>query len=105
MLYQPLIQYHTLSFLSGVPPLSKLQPMKALFKIPQSKPPTLASNQKWSKQFFEFLAAGLRKQPGKRLDSGEMLRTDWMKKVRHCRCHVISTLVTVNHGYHAGGRP
>ena len=78
------ITVHLLSLLSGTPPLSKLQPMKALFKIPQSKPPTLASNQKWSKHFYEFLAEGLRKDPRKRFDTAAMLQTEWMKKVG---CH------------------
>lgn len=50
----------------GQPPLSKMPAMKALYKIPQLKPPTLSSNHKWSKRFHDFLAKALTKNPAKR---------------------------------------
>lgn len=50
----------------GAPPLSKIPAMKALYKIPTLKPPTLAPGHKWSKKFHDFLFRALQKNPAKR---------------------------------------
>ena len=46
----------------GQPPLSKLQPMKALFQIPRNKPPTLGTSHKWSKAFHAIVERMLIKE-------------------------------------------
>jgi serine/threonine protein kinase len=48
------------------PPLSYINPMRALFQIPARDPPTLEKKQKWSPNFHDFLSKCLEKNPKKR---------------------------------------
>jgi len=50
----------------GEPPHSNVHPMRAIFMIPTSEPPTLPDPSKWSKDFNDFLKICLVKDPEKR---------------------------------------
>jgi hypothetical protein len=50
----------------GEPPHSNVHPMRAIFMIPTSEPPTLPDPTKWSKDFNDFLKICLVKDPEKR---------------------------------------
>jgi len=50
----------------GEPPHSNVHPMRAIFMIPTSEPPTLPDPSKWSKEFNDFLKICLVKDPEKR---------------------------------------
>jgi len=50
----------------GEPPHSQVHPMRAIFMIPNSDPPTLPDPSLWSKDFNEFLKVCLNKDPEKR---------------------------------------
>ncbi|EDQ90934.1 uncharacterized protein MONBRDRAFT_15767, partial [Monosiga brevicollis MX1] len=65
----------------GEPPLSKMPAMKALHKIPSNKPPTLSSNHKWTKYFYEFLVVALKKNPTKRPNAEQLKSHPWLAKV------------------------
>lgn len=55
------------------PPLSDFHPMRALYLIPSSPPPTLTTPKKWSKEFNDFLKQCLIKDPEKRPPANELL--------------------------------
>jgi len=50
----------------GEPPHSDIHPMRAIFLIPQSDPPTLPEPSKWSAEFHDFLKVCLVKNPSER---------------------------------------
>lgn len=56
------------------PPLSDFHPLRALYLIPTSPPPTLQNAKKYSKEFNDFIATCLLKDPSKRPSAKEMLR-------------------------------
>eukprot|EP00462_Mataza_sp_D1_P027982 CAMPEP_0175175220 /NCGR_PEP_ID=MMETSP0087-20121206/33079_1 /TAXON_ID=136419 /ORGANISM="Unknown Unknown, Strain D1" /LENGTH=463 /DNA_ID=CAMNT_0016466801 /DNA_START=19 /DNA_END=1410 /DNA_ORIENTATION=- len=60
----------------GEPPHSEIHPMKAIFLIPNSPPPTLPedSGKKWSADFESFLAVCLVKDQDKRPSAEELLK-------------------------------
>jgi len=49
--------------------------MRAIFKIPNSPPPTLPEPHKYTKPFHDFLAACLQKDPALRPSADQLLRT------------------------------
>ena len=57
----------------GNPPYSDLHPMRVLFLIPKNPPPTLTVPNKWSKDFNEFIAQCLTKNPEQRPDVIDLL--------------------------------
>src|SRR3990167_3491164 len=57
-----------------MPPLSYINPMRALFQIPAREPPTLEKKEKWSAEFHDFIATCLEKNPKKRLGATELLQ-------------------------------
>lgn len=58
----------------GEPPLSNIHPMRAIFMIPNSPPPTLPDPSQWSDEFNDFLRTCLQKDPEKRPDAMTLLR-------------------------------
>ena len=59
----------------GEPPHSNVHPMRAIFMIPNSDPPTLPEPTKWSNSFHEFLRVCLQKNPDQRPTAKQLLET------------------------------
>lgn len=59
----------------GEPPHANVHPMRAIFMIPNSEPPTLPEPQKWSKDFHDFVRVCLQKEPSKRPTAEQLLKT------------------------------
>lgn len=62
------------------PPMFDLHPMRALYLIPKNPPPKLKDAKVWSKDFKEWLKGALTKNPAKRPDCTELLKSSWCKK-------------------------
>eukprot|EP00039_Didymoeca_costata_P032644 m.38698 g.38698 ORF g.38698 m.38698 type:complete len:809 (-) comp9463_c0_seq1:1473-3899(-) len=61
------------------PPWHDMHPMRVLFKIPKSPPPTLTDYEKWSKPFHNFLEQCLRKEENDRPTASELLIHKFIK--------------------------
>lgn len=59
----------------GEPPHSNVHPMRAIFMIPNSPPPTLPDPHNWSSEFNDFLRVCLQKNPDSRPNASDLLRT------------------------------
>jgi len=59
----------------GEPPHSNVHPMRAIFMIPNSDPPTLPDPSKWSVDFNDFLKVCLVKNPDKRPSATQLLKS------------------------------
>lgn len=59
----------------GEPPHSNVHPMRAIFLIPTSDPPTLPNPEKWSEDFKDFMRVCLQKNPANRPTAEELLKT------------------------------
>jgi len=59
----------------GEPPHSNVHPMRAIFLIPNSDPPTLPDPSAWSADFNDFLKVCLVKNPDKRPSATELLQS------------------------------
>jgi serine/threonine protein kinase len=59
----------------GEPPHANVHPMRAIFMIPNSDPPTLPEPHKWSKDFNDFLKVCLQKDPAKRPSADQLLKS------------------------------
>ena len=57
----------------GLPPYADIHPMRAIFMIPNRPPPRLKDESKWSKEFVDFIARCLVKNPEERLSAHELL--------------------------------
>lgn len=69
------------------PPMFDLHPMRALYLIPKSKPPTLADKKKWSSDFNKWLKDALAKNPARRPDAEASQKHTWFKFVKsHAKC-------------------
>lgn len=64
----------------GEPPHSNVHPMRAIFLIPTSEPPTLPNPEKWSKDFNDFLKVCLVKNPELRPSATELFEHPFIKK-------------------------
>mmetsp|Transcript_25644 Transcript_25644/g.47841 ORF Transcript_25644/g.47841 Transcript_25644/m.47841 type:complete len:484 (-) Transcript_25644:126-1577(-) len=63
----------------GEPPHSSVHPMRAIFLIPKSPPPTLGEGD-WSPEFKDFVAKCLVKDPAARPTATELLEHPFIKK-------------------------
>ena len=57
----------------GEPPHSNVHPMRAIFMIPNSDPPTLPEPERWSADFHDFIRVSCQKNPEKRPTALELL--------------------------------
>lgn len=69
-----------LEMADGEPPLLDLPPLRALFLIATSPPPTLTEPEKWSEDFKDFLRQALSKDPKQRASAEQLLAHPFMKK-------------------------
>ncbi|KAK5650505.1 hypothetical protein RI129_001534 [Pyrocoelia pectoralis] len=63
-----------IEFAQMEPPNHEMSPMRVLLKIQKSDPPTLEQPSKWSKDFVDFIAKALIKDPQKRPTCDELLK-------------------------------
>lgn len=63
---------------NGEPPHANVHPMKVLFQIPKQSAPRLEGGN-WSKEFREFVAQCLTKDPDRRPSAKEMLKHKFIK--------------------------
>jgi serine/threonine protein kinase len=66
----------------GDPPLINTHMMRAIMLIPQSEPPTLKEETKWSPEFCAFVRACLKKDADDRLSATELLETDFIRNAK-----------------------
>lgn len=64
----------------GQPPHADVHPMRAIFLIPNSEPPTLPEPHRFSKEFNSFLAACLKKDPAQRPSAKDLLAHPFITK-------------------------
>jgi serine/threonine protein kinase len=64
----------------GKPPLSGIHPMRAIFMIPNRPPPTLTNQEKWSKEFKDFVSQCLIKEQEQRPYAKALLTHPFIKK-------------------------
>ncbi|GAB1606866.1 myosin-IIIb-like [Argonauta hians] len=65
----------------GDPPFSDQHPMRALFKIPRSPPPTFKNPQFWSKEFEDFVAKCCIKDYEKRPYTSDLFNHPFFKQI------------------------
>ncbi|KAJ3424911.1 sterile20-like kinase isoform b-related [Anaeramoeba flamelloides] len=61
-------------------PRMDMHPMRVIFMIPKSDPPTLTNPNMFSKELNDFLTKSLQKDPKKRPSAKELLKHPWMLK-------------------------
>ncbi|KCV70914.1 STE/STE20 protein kinase [Fonticula alba] len=64
------------------PPLAEYHPLRALFLIPNSPPPTVRNPRRISRQFRDFLGSCLAKNPAERLTARQLLEHPFLKSSR-----------------------
>ena len=73
----------------GYPPYSNIHPLRAIIMIPNRPPPHLADESKWSKEFVDFVAQCLTKDPNQRPSAQQLLEHPFVaatvEKLRHSR--------------------
>ncbi|KAJ3133340.1 hypothetical protein HDU90_006289 [Geranomyces variabilis] len=70
----------TIEMTDGVPPHSTVHPMRAMFKIPFLPPPTLLQPSAYSKEFNDFIAHCLIKDPKKRPSAQDLLHHPFISR-------------------------
>lgn len=66
----------------GKPPYSNIHPMRAIFMIPSRPPPKLTEPDKWTKEFNDFVAQCLTKNPEQRPAATELLKHPFISKAK-----------------------
>jgi len=66
----------------GKPPYSNIHPMRAIFMIPSRPPPKLTEPEKWSKEFNDFVAKCLTKNPEQRAAAADLLKHAFITKAK-----------------------
>eukprot|EP01122_Echinamoeba_exundans_P010168 TRINITY_DN3746_c0_g1_i1.p1 TRINITY_DN3746_c0_g1~~TRINITY_DN3746_c0_g1_i1.p1 ORF type:complete len:1109 (+),score=400.80 TRINITY_DN3746_c0_g1_i1:238-3564(+) len=74
------------------PPLSEVHPMRALMQIPIRDPPRLANTKKWSKDFQDFIADCLIKDPKHRQTAEELLQHPFITNAPDSSAPIIQLL-------------
>lgn len=69
-----------IEFAQMEPPNSEMSPMRVLLKIQKSEPPKLDQPSRWSKEFNEFLAKVLIKDPNQRPDTDALLTLPFISR-------------------------
>lgn len=64
------------------PPYSNIHPMRAIFMIPSKPPPRLTDQDKWSKDFNDFIVKTLTKSPDLRPNATELLQHPFITKAK-----------------------
>uniref|UniRef100_A0A4X2MDG4 Myosin IIIA n=1 Tax=Vombatus ursinus TaxID=29139 RepID=A0A4X2MDG4_VOMUR len=65
----------------GDPPFADLHPMRALFKIPRSPPPTLRQPELWTAEFNDFISKCLTKDYEKRPTVADLLQHEFITQI------------------------
>ncbi|XP_074051174.1 myosin-IIIa [Macrotis lagotis] len=65
----------------GDPPFADLHPMRALFKIPRSPPPTLRQPELWTAEFNDFINKCLTKDYEKRPTVSDLLKHEFITQI------------------------
>ncbi|KAF7192912.1 Serine/threonine-protein kinase svkA [Pseudocercospora fuligena] len=84
----------------GEPPRSDVHPMKVLFLIPKERPPRLEGS-RFSKEFKEFVALCLNKDPEKRPSAKSLLKHAWIRRAG--KTETLQELVQKVKNYEEGG--
>jgi len=66
----------------GKPPYSNIHPMRAIFMIPSRPPPKATEPDKWSKEFNDFIAQCLIKNPEQRPTAADLLKHPFIGKAK-----------------------
>lgn len=69
-----------IEFAQMEPPNSEMSPMRVLLKIQKSEPPKLDQPSRWTKEFNEFLAKVLIKDPNQRPDTDVLLTLPFISR-------------------------
>lgn len=69
-----------IEFAQMEPPNHEMSPMRVLLKIQKSDPPKLDQPGKWSKEFNDFIAKALIKDPASRPTSEELLKHSFVNR-------------------------
>lgn len=69
-----------IEFAQMEPPNSEMSPMRVLLKIQKSEPPKLDQPSRWSKEFNEFLAKVLIKDPNQRPDTDALMTLPFINR-------------------------
>ena len=75
-----------------IPPMFDMHPMRVLFTIPNSDPPTLKEPQKWSGAFNDFIRLVLTKDPNQRPCAKDLLNHPFFKSGLDTQSVIISLL-------------
>jgi len=67
----------------GKPPYSNIHPMRAIFMIPSRPPPKLTEPDNWTKDFNDFIAKCLTKNPEQRPVASELLKHPFVTKAKN----------------------
>lgn len=78
-----------IEFAQMEPPNHEMSPMRVLLKIQKSDPPKLDQPSKWSKEFNDFIAKALVKDPTQRPTADDLLKVS-MCSVEYHLCNKCS---------------